>query len=110
MLLGKNSWGISSSDYGNYWAEEDALKDIVTFADGVGAPLSLLLAGQQASGLGLKVRALGLELNVYTVRLPRAFPNPAALYSVLLQQVKVTGVISDQIDHFARFQRKLSDK
>ena len=113
VLFAKNSWGISTSDYDNYWLQEEGLKDIATFAKGVGAPLSLLLAGKKASDLGPRVRELGLELNAYTVRLdklPSLFSDPLTLYSVLLQKAKITGIISDQIDHFARFEHKLSHK
>lgn len=111
VLLGRNKWDPSGSDFDHLWTTPAGLKAIAGFASGVGVQIGMLLDDQGATELAKDIHDAGLTLNAYTVRLdklPKGIHQAEGLYQVLLNKVKVQGIISDQVDDVLRYRAALS--
>ncbi|MBT1065109.1 glycerophosphodiester phosphodiesterase [Bowmanella sp. Y26] len=106
VLLGRNKWDPNGSDFDNLWTTAVGLKTIAGFATGVGVQIGMLLDDNGATKLAKDIHDAGLTLNAYTVRLdklPKGIISADALYALLMDKVKVQGIISDQVDDVLRY-------
>ncbi|QJR79901.1 glycerophosphodiester phosphodiesterase [Alteromonas pelagimontana] len=111
QLLGENSWGESVTD--NDWLmSDDGLSELATVADGVGPWLGQLLDAQALKKAKIVVQPWlataqkqGLLIHPYTFRvdaLPAGLSEEQVL-SLLIEQLKVDGVFTDQVPPIKQF-------
>ena len=106
QLLGDNAWGESTADY-NAMLTPAGLKEIATYAQGIGPHLGQIVSGRTPEGkpqfttLVADAHRVGLVVHPYTFRadtLPPGIPNIAALLDLFLQQAGIDGFFIDQPD------------
>jgi len=117
QLLGENDWGMNDVDYAPMYTPE-GLAEIVTFADGIGPPISRILLDAQADGtpdfstLVADAQQVGLSVHPYTVRtdnLPHGLSVEELLY-LLIEVQGVEGLFIDQPDAMVEYLRGSESK
>jgi glycerophosphoryl diester phosphodiesterase len=106
QLLGDNAWGESPADY-NAMRTPTGLKEIATYAQGIGPHLGQIVAGRTADGkaqlttLVADAQREGLLVHPYTFRadtLPPGIADIAGLLELFLVQAGIDGFFIDQPD------------
>ncbi len=106
QLIGENSWGESDADY-DVMRTEAGIKEIATYADGIGPALTHVLAADpkskkmKATPLVGWAHANKMLVHPYTVRaddLPPGVPTVEALFALIFDVAKADGVFTDFTD------------
>ncbi|HEY0946926.1 MAG TPA: glycerophosphodiester phosphodiesterase [Opitutaceae bacterium] len=114
QLIGENAWREADCDY-DALSTSVGLRDIATYAHGIGPNLERILAGLAPDGsprLSTLVRdahAAGLAVHPYTLRadaLPPGVPTIDALFSLLIGEAGIDGLFTDQSDTAVRFLKR----
>lgn len=108
QLMGENSWSISSADY-TYLKSEEGLKDIASYAHGIGpwipqvldinTPNKTLESSDRLTGLVTKAKQQGLLVHPYTLRAEvnnAANLEANAIFEILKEQ-GIDGIFTDQV-------------
>lgn len=110
QLLGDNAWGESPADY-NALRTPAGLKEIATYAQGIGPHVGQIVSGRAADGkpeltsLVSDAHREGLLVHPYTFRadtLPAGIPDIARLLELFLVQAGIDGFFIDQPDSGVR--------
>lgn len=114
QLIADNSWGEDSAVDYNYLQSGPGLKDIATYADGIGPWIGQIYRGKSSSGkpdlssLVKDAREIGLEVHPYTFRqdeLPAGISNFDELLDIFINQAGITGLFTDFPDLVRDFLR-----
>lgn len=106
QLLGDNAWGESAADY-NAMITPAGLKEIASYAQGIGPHLGQIIAGRTADGkpqltsLVADAHQAGLVVHTYTFRadaLPNGVSDITQLLDLFLVQAGIDGFFIDQPD------------
>lgn len=106
QLIGLKSWNHSNVDY-DAMRTAEGLKQIATYAQGIGPHLNQILASTRPAGtpvlttLVANAHRAGLLVHPYTFRtdeLPKNVPNFDALLEVFIDTVAVDGLFTDHPD------------
>ncbi len=102
------------ADHGDWIKQKGSIKEIATFADGIGPKFSMLVdkasvvGNVKASGLATRAHSKGLVVHPYTFRTEKSeIPNYAENYTDLLNiflfQIGVDGLFTDFTDKTVKF-------
>ena len=114
QLIGENAWNEAACDY-DALCTPAGLREIATYAQGIGPNLERILRGIDADGLpqlSTLVRdahAAGLAVHPYTFRadaLPMRVPSIDALFALLIRDAGIDGLFTDHCDAAVRFLKK----
>lgn len=92
--------------------DDDLLRDVASYADGLGPSIPLIYAGKNGAGqprltdLARHANALGLAIYPYTFRaddLPEGIGTFEELLEIFVERVRVDGLISDFPDRVVAF-------
>ncbi len=117
QLIGENKWNLSKTDF-DYFKTKNGLKEIATYANGIGPWMKHVVAGKSISGdLQLTnmvniAKELKLKVHPYTLRADR-LPNYVSSFENLLEiffnKAKVDGVFTDFPDQVFKFVEKIKN-
>lgn len=114
QLIGENSWQESDADY-DAMRTEAGIKEIATYANGIGPYLPHVLAADpkskkvKATPLVGWAHAQKLVVHPYTFRaddLPPGVPTPEALLTLIFDVAKADGVFTDFTDRVVAFLKR----
>lgn len=96
QLIGENAWQESATDFDRV-RESPGLREVASFADGIGPWLPQVVDG---SGLVGRAHEAGLSVHTYTLRTDRLPPGAGSVTAAvrLLLEADVDGVFTDQPD------------
>jgi glycerophosphoryl diester phosphodiesterase len=104
QLIGDNSWGEDTRTNFDFLRSPDGLREVASYADGIGPWLSQIYLGKDASGqvqlsdLVGRAQALGLLVHPYTFRsdeLPAQIDSFDELLDVFFARAGVDGIFTD---------------
>jgi len=104
QLIGENEWAMNDIDY-DAMREPEALREIATYADGIGPPFDRLIEPKVGGEIEVTemfrvARELGLEIHPFTFR-RESMPEGVALEDLLglfMHELKVEALFTDHTD------------
>ena len=115
QLIAENSWGEDSEVDYNFLRTDQGLKEIASYADGIGPWLMQIYQGKTDDGQAILSELVsnalghGLQVHPYTFRadeLPRGISNFDELLDIFINQAKITGLFTDFPDLATTFLRQ----
>lgn len=100
LLIADNSWDESSVDYEQLQTEE-SLKEVATYAYGIGPWLPQVIKDGKPTQLTTLAHKYGLKVIPYTHRveeIPPKFSSEREYFDTLFQKAKIDGLFSDFAD------------
>ena len=114
QLIGENRWNLSKTDF-DYLKTSNGLKEIATYANGIGPWMQQVVSGRSITGdlkltaIVKKAHELNMIVHPYTIRadkLPSYADSFNHLLHIFFNQVKVDGIFTDFPDHVFEFIEK----
>lgn len=115
QLIAENSWGEDSEVDYDYLQTVQGLKEIASYADGIGPWIMQIYRGKSDTGEAITSSLVddalsnGLEVHPYTFRrdeLPAGISTFDELLELFINQVKITGLFTDFPDLVRSFLRQ----